>query len=101
MLDEKKCPMDSPMDSPMDGVMMPTKGVNTKFKNDKVKKQNVINCRITASVQIGILSIRDTDGDTMLTVSLVDAMETINRAVAKAKENENGLDGTGDNQKVQ
>lgn len=94
--------MDSPTDCPKDGVMMPTKGVNTKFRGARLRSQKVIDCRLTASVETGVFSIRDLDSGTMLTCSLEEAMEIIKRTLERAKEvKENDLERRGGNKEVQ
>lgn len=78
---------DSPEDGPMDGAKMITDCIRTDFiENPKegealFNQQEKTEAHISASVEIGILSIRDMATGVMLTVSLPDAVKVINATV--------------------
>lgn len=91
---EKKriCRPDSPMDGPMDGVQMKADCIRTDFMENPVAGEAMFtqmeksDSHISASVEIGIFSIRDMESGVMLTVSLQDAMEVVAAAVGTSKE---------------
>lgn len=78
---------DSPQDGPMDGVMMVTDCIRTDFIENPAEDETLYTqkdktkAHISASVEIGILSIKDMTTGVMLTVSLEDAVTVINSAV--------------------
>lgn len=83
---------DSPQDGPMDGVMMVTDCIRTDFIENPAEDEALYTqkgktrAHISASVEIGILSIKDMVTGVMLTVSLEDAVAVINSAVEAHKE---------------
>lgn len=78
---------DSPQDGPTDGAMMVTDCIRTDFIENPNENESLYNQRdktkahISASVEIGTLSIRDIATGIMLTVSLEDAVTVINSTV--------------------
>ncbi len=81
----------NPVDGPVDGVMIDTECIRTDFspENEQEFTQNdATKAHISASVELGVFSIRDMITGTMLTVSLMEAAS----AVAEAIENSKGLD---------
>ena len=86
------CRPDSPADGPMDGVQMKADCIRTDFIENPAGGEALFTQReksdahISASVEIGIFSIRDMQSGVMLTVSLQDAMEVMAAAVDAAKE---------------
>ncbi len=81
----------NPVDGPVDGVMIDTECIRTDFspENEHEFTQNdATKAHISASVELGVFSIRDMSTGTMLTVSLMEAAS----AVAEAIENSKGLD---------
>ena len=86
------CRPGSLQDGPQDGVLMKTNCIRTDFiENPKqgealYTQRDKSEANITASGEIGILSIRDKDSGVMLTVALEDAMEVIAAALDAAKE---------------
>lgn len=81
----------NPVDGPVDGVMIDTECIRTDFspENEQEFTQNdATKAHISASVELGVFSIRDMSTGTMLTVSLMEAAS----AVAEAIENSKGLD---------
>ena len=81
----------NPVDGPVDGVMSDTECIRTDFspENEQEFTQNdATKAHISASVELGVFSIRDMITGTMLTVSLMEAAS----AVAEAIENSKGLD---------
>lgn len=97
MDNEKKeiCRPDGPADGPMDGVQMKTDCIRTDFLENPIageamfRQSEKSNSHISASVEIGIFSIRDMKSGVMLTVSFQDAMEVMAAAVGASKEDEN------------
>lgn len=93
---KKICRTDSPADGPMDGVRMETDCIRTDFVENPATKDAIFMQReksdshISASVEIGIFSIRDMESGVMLTVSLLDAMEIVAAAADASKEGCNG-----------
>lgn len=92
MEDEKKIVSpDSPADGPMDGVMMTTDCIRTDFIENPAEGEAAYQQReksqahISASVEIGIMSVRDMATGVMLTVSLTDAMEVMKAALDASK----------------
>lgn len=95
MAKEKKiCHVDSPKDGPMDGVRMKTDCIRTDFLENPSEGEAVFQQRgksessISASMEIGVFSIRDMQMGVMLTVSLQDAMEVMASAMEAAREEE-------------
>lgn len=88
------CRPSSLQDGPTDGVLMKTNCIRTDFiENPKegealYTQRDKSEANITASVEIGILSIRDKQSNVMLTVSLEDAMEVIAEALKSKEDNE-------------
>lgn len=86
------CRPDSPADGPMDAVMLKTDCIRTDFMENPAEGEAVYQQRekgeasITASMEIGVFSIRDRVSGVMLSVSFEDAMEVIAEAVEAAKE---------------
>ena len=81
----------NPVDGPVDGVMIDTECIRTDFspENEQEFTQNdATKAHISASVELGVFSIRDMSTGTMLTVSLMEAAS----AAAEAIENSKGLD---------
>ena len=81
----------NPVDGPVDGVMIDTECIRTDFspENEQEFTQNdATKAHISASVELGVFSIRDMSTGTMVTVSLMEAAS----AVAEAIENSKGLD---------
>ena len=81
----------NPVDGPVDGVMIDTECIRTDFspENEQEFTQNdATKAHISASVELGVFSIRDMSTGTMLTVSLMEAAS----AVAEAIENSKALD---------
>lgn len=84
-------------DCPVDGVQMKTDCIRTDFIDnpgvgEAVFRQNdKSEAHISASVEIGILSIRDLATGVMLTVSIQDAMELLASALDSAKEEDKCL----------
>ena len=81
----------NPVDGPVDGVMIDTECIRTDFspENEQEFTQNdATKAHISASVELGVFSMRDMSTGTMLTVSLMEAAS----AVAEAIENSKGLD---------
>lgn len=82
---------DCPMDGPMDGVIMTTDCIRTDFLENPAEEEAVFQQRekteahISASMEIGVFSIRDMESGIMLTVSLYDAMEAMAEAVEAGK----------------
>lgn len=78
---------DSPQDGPMDGAMMTTDCIRTDFIENPAENEAVYTQRekteahISASVEMGILSIKDMASGVMLTVSLEDAVAVIDSTV--------------------
>lgn len=78
---------DSPQDGPMDGVMMTTDCIRTDFIENPAENEAVYTqsekteAHISASVEMGILSIKDMASGVMLTVSLEDAVAVIDSTV--------------------
>lgn len=90
--DKKICRPDSPQDGPKDGVMLKTECIRTDFVDEGKDEEPVIQQRekgeasITASIELGVFSIRDRSTDTMLSVAFQDAMEVIAAALDASKE---------------
>lgn len=88
----KICRPDSPADGPTDGVQMKTDCIRTDFIENPAEGEAVFSQRekseshISASVEIGIFSIRDMQSGVMLTVALQDAMEVMAAAADVCKE---------------
>lgn len=88
------CRPDGPLDGPMDGVQMKADCIRTDFIENPTEGEALFTQRdkseshISASVEIGIFSIRDMRSGVMLTVSLQDAMEVMAAALGVAKEEE-------------
>ena len=79
------------VEGPMGGVTMATACVCTKFEEEKIAKQDGPNgAHITASMELGIFSIRDVESDIMLTVSFEDAVSLIAEAFSAASEKSKG-----------
>lgn len=77
-------------DGPRDGVMGITKCIRTDFlineeEKDTFKQMPLSEAHITASVDIGTFGIKDMATGTMLSVSLVDALEIMTEALNAAK----------------
>lgn len=77
---------------PMDGVQRKADCVRTDFIENPAEGEALFaqreksDAHISASVEIGIFSIRDMQSGVMLTVSLQDAMEVMAIAIDAAKE---------------
>ena len=87
-----KRPTDCPMDGPADGIKFETECIRTDFikkrnGTEKFRQREKSKANITASVEMGVFSIRDTKSDVMLTVTFRDVMEVIAQALDKAKQN--------------
>lgn len=88
----KICRPDSPTDGPTDGVQMKADCIRTDFIENSREGEALFTQRdksdahISASVEIGIFSIRDMQSGVMLTVSLQDAMEVMAAAADAARE---------------
>lgn len=88
----KICRPDSPEDGPKDGVQMKADCIRTDFIENPEEGEALFqqreksNSHISASVEIGILSIRDMQSGVMLTVSFQDVMEVMAAALDVAKE---------------
>lgn len=82
---------DSPQDGPVDGAMMFTDCIRTDFVENPAENEAFYTQRgkteahISASVEIGILSIKDMASGVMLTVSLEDAVAVIDSTVEAHK----------------
>lgn len=89
------CRPSDKQDGPSDGVLMKTNCIRTDFIENPKEGESMYTQRdkseanITASVEIGIFSIRDKQTGVMLTVSLEDAMEVIAEALKSKKDTEN------------
>lgn len=83
---------DSPVDGPTDGVMVKTECIRTDFMENPSENEAAFQqrekgeCSITASVEIGVFSIRDRVSGVMLTVALKDAMTVMATAIEASKE---------------
>lgn len=94
MEDNKRviCRPDSPMDGPTDGVMMKTDCIRTDFLSNPNEGEAVFQqsekseASITASVELGIFSIRDRASGVMLTIALADAIEMCREAINVSEE---------------
>ena len=90
--EKKICRPDSHSDGPSDGVMLKTECIRTDFIDNPegegamFQQREKSEASITASVEMGILSIRDRASNTMLTVSFQDALEIMSAALEAAKE---------------
>lgn len=90
---------EDPAMGPLDGVQMKTDCIRTEFTNDKRMpfKQAQTKATITASIENGVLSIRDVQTGIMLAVNLIDAMKICGAACDAYKalcgETENPEDG--------
>lgn len=79
-------------DGPTDGVMGVVECIRTDFLENPGENEAAFQQRaksmahISASVEIGIFSIRDMQSGTMLTVSIADAMEVLKTALDISKE---------------
>lgn len=83
--------VEHPGEGPMDGVIMATACVCTKFEEEKIVNQDGPNgAHITASVEMGIFSIRDVESDIMLTISFEDVVDLIAEAFGAAAEKSKG-----------
>lgn len=86
------CRTDSPMDGPADGVTLKTECVRTDFAEIQkdgeppFKSLGKGEASITASMELGVFSIRDRVSNVMLTISILDAMEVLAAATEAAKE---------------
>lgn len=89
--DPKEAP--PPSDFPADGARMDVKCTSTRFLNKGFRQMGPHKASICASVECGIFSIRDKNTNTMLTVTLQDAMYVISETLSMAKELENTADG--------
>lgn len=81
----------NPIDGPADGVMIDTECIRTDFSSEselEFTQNDATKAHISASVELGVFSIRDMSTGVMLTVSLMEAAS----AVAEAIENSKGLD---------
>ena len=86
------CRPDCPQDGPKDGVMMNTDCIRTDFFENPAEGEALFQqsdkgeAHISASMEIGIFSIRDMRTGVMLSVSIVDAMELMAEAASAAKD---------------
>lgn len=84
----------NPQDGPRDGVIGAAECIRTDFLENSADGEVLFtqreksNAHISASMEIGIFSIRDMQSGLMLTVSLQDAMEVIVAATNAAREGE-------------
>ena len=89
---ERICRPDSLEGGPIDGVQMKSDCVRTDFIKEPNEGEPVFSqtdkreAHISASVEIGIFSIRDMESGVMLTISLSDAVEVVAAALDAAKE---------------
>ena len=90
--EKRICRPDSHADGPSDGVMLKTDCIRTDFIGNSGQDEAVFQQRdkseasISASVELGVFSIRDRASEIMLTVSLEDATEVVAAAFNAAKE---------------
>lgn len=83
---------DRPMDCPVDGVQMMADCIRTDFVENPGENEALFSQReksaahISASMEIGVFSIRDMQSRVMLTVAFQDAMEVMAAAVEAARE---------------
>ena len=80
-------------EGPEDGVMMDAQCVRNTFHGNRVKPHGPHKAHITASVELGVFSIRDMEANVMLTVALQDAMAAIKEATGRAHSLETAADG--------
>lgn len=103
MEEEKRkiCRPDNPLDGPMDGVQMKADCIRTDFIENSGEalftQRDKSDAHISASVEIGIFSIRDMQSGVMLTVSFQDAMEVMAAAADAAREAGKCTERTSDN----
>lgn len=83
----------NPQDGPKDGVIGVAECIRTDFPENPAEgkatfqQREKSNAHISASMELGIFSIRDMQSGVMLTVPLQDAMEVIGVATNIAKQN--------------
>lgn len=81
----------NPVDGPADGVMIDTECIRTDFSSEselEFTQNDATKAHISASVELGVFSIRDMSTGVMLTVPILEAASV----VAEAIENSKGLD---------
>lgn len=81
----------NPIDGPADGVMIDTECIRTDFSPEselEFTQNDATKAHISASVELGVFSIRDMSTGVMLTVPILEAASV----VAEAIENSKGLD---------
>ena len=81
----------NPVDGPADGVMIDTKCIRTDFSSEselEFTQNDATKAHISASLELGVFSIRDMSTGVMLTVPILEAASV----VAQAIENSKGLD---------
>lgn len=80
--------------APKDGVMKDTFCVRTDFSLEEddrnFKQKNKSKAHISASVELGIMAIRDMETGVMLTIHINDAINLIFEAIEKSKEDNGG-----------
>lgn len=75
--------------TPKDGVMKDAYCVRTDFSLEdgrNFKQKNKSKAHISASVELGIMSIRDIETGVMLTININDAMDLLFDAAEKSKD---------------
>lgn len=89
---KRMCRPDSPQDGPMDAVILKADCIRTDYienpENGEViyQQRDKGEASITASVEIGVFTIRDRVSNVSLSVALQDAMEVIAATLEAAKE---------------
>lgn len=86
--------VDNPMDGPKDGVQATVECIRTDFLGKGKRKKGGVpfkqrpksKAQISASHELGVLSIHDMSSDVMLTVSIEDAVSLITAAIITSKE---------------
>lgn len=94
MEDNKRviCRPDNPTDGPLDGILMKTDCIRTDLLDNPKEDEAVFQQRdkseasITASVELGVFSIRDRASGVMLTIALADAIEMCREAIVVSEE---------------
>lgn len=71
-------------DGPADGVLEEVQCILTVFGSENMQQSGPHVGRVSASVELGIFSIRDTELGVMLSISLQDAMAVMAKAARRA-----------------